>query len=450
MIKPPKITKNVEINEIIKDSSQIKINDISKAGYRLDNIWHLYDPKFLDTINETKWNDTIFLDKSYIGYSCWSNNLIINSNERPFFNTKYKVATEIIEKYFRYDNGFVRKFFDYQLIEKTKGDEKFNVKRFHLFKALFRNYGTERIINSIYDKLDGLIVQTNGGKHETKPMLASEIVSGLIRGSKYWKYDKLVELWSKLKPIFNKIFDTISNESLPLWLKCFSTAFEDQDPRRMTFYFNYFVELFEQVFADLAQNEKLNVKQTSSTLKQSCILSFLSSFAQFEWRIPKFWSKFLGLSLDCIEFCPKNVRETLSSCISNSILVDLEYPRDIYEITNFIAIEKNNGDDDNDTLKLYRLNLVKTEAASFEFLTKKIKSKIEKSIELFRLNDDDPGDDGQHQDHDREEIKRNNISEFMATINLLHAMLNSFFIHFTRSNQPFHSEIIKLVPLVVF
>jgi hypothetical protein len=55
--------------------------------------------------------------------------------------------------------------------------------------------------------------------------LAAELISGLIRGSKYWPLDDLKQMWAKLKVILDLVIENISTENIKLWLMCFSTSF---------------------------------------------------------------------------------------------------------------------------------------------------------------------------------------------------------------------------------
>jgi proteasome activator subunit 4 len=236
MVKFKKQIKSYSMNEVLslKEGKPSSI-EATNPGYRNNNKWLLYDPNFIDVNNSSSsednriWENAKFLDKSFWGYYGWSSEKIkIPSNERGNFNTQtngFSAAFKPVKSRFQYDGEFVRKFIKLSTIEESKGDEKFDKKKFYLFKSLFRNFGNTDIINNFYENLTALICDKQPETHESSHKLASEMLSGLIRGSKYWSLPELKKLWSKLKPILDLMFENISVENLDLWYTCFSTAY---------------------------------------------------------------------------------------------------------------------------------------------------------------------------------------------------------------------------------
>jgi len=246
MTKPEKSKKICETFQVIREETQNAINDasqiaINKAtpGYREDNKWHFYDPNFVQNIQnvddeqeERKWQNTRFLDKTYWGYYCWPSQLNVNVNKRESFHSEENLKNNpfgqairpLIDK-FKNDAQFIQKFIQLSTIEHSKGNEKFDKKKFYLFKSLFRNYGSFEIFNNLFDHLNALITDKKTETQECSHKLAAELLSGLIRGSKYWPLRQLKELWSKLKPILDLMVDNLSNENIGLWSSCFYNAF---------------------------------------------------------------------------------------------------------------------------------------------------------------------------------------------------------------------------------
>ena len=62
---------------------------------------------------------------------------------------------------------------------------------------------------------------------------ASEIIAGLIRGTKHWSWDMTVNLWSWMQPLLRKVVSKITVESFGNWGTCFATASESRDPQRI-------------------------------------------------------------------------------------------------------------------------------------------------------------------------------------------------------------------------
>ena len=222
-----------ETNDELNEESYIAIN-LKDPGYRRDNKWHLFDSKFLSDFydnsiiqDEKKWEDTCFLDKSYWGYYCWPAQIKINFNQRQNFKNnenEFNKVVEAIEQHFS-DPNFIEKFIQFATIEETKGSEKFDKKRFHLFKGLFRNFGKSEVINGLFERFSLLLKDSKENTRECSHKLAAEMIGGLIRGCKYWPLRELKHMWTKLKDTFDMLMENLSIETLEIWLDCFSTSF---------------------------------------------------------------------------------------------------------------------------------------------------------------------------------------------------------------------------------
>lgn len=239
-----------EVSPSLGESAEMAVNT-ARPGYRADNSWYLYDPSYINvhSINDSDcdtWEKSIFLDKSFWGYYCWPRTLKVNSNRRDVFSyvdidasstnlahtppstlNEYAEAVKPIREKFQYDNDFIKKFIKLATVESaTKGGpEKYDKKRFYLFKALFRNFGSLNIFNNVFDHMTILVSEKNEKIRESCHKLAAEILSGCIRGSKYWNLNVLKFLWSKMKPLLDLIMDHMYTETLSIWVDCFSNSF---------------------------------------------------------------------------------------------------------------------------------------------------------------------------------------------------------------------------------
>jgi proteasome activator subunit 4 len=158
--------------------------------------------------------------------------------------------------------------------------------------------------NLIDKHLRMLVCDTNKNTFEGSHKLASEICAALIRGSKYWPLSRLNELWCQLKTTFDLIVDNVTQETLLFWYSSFSTAMEDQDPRRMHFYIDYFKKLVEK---------KLNDDQNkTSSFQNAACLSLMHGIKQFEWRIPEVWFELNLLFESKMNHSYKVVREKIA------------------------------------------------------------------------------------------------------------------------------------------
>jgi hypothetical protein len=85
---------------------------------------------------------------------------------------------------------------------------------------------------------------------------------------------------------------------------------EDKDPRRCTFYLNYFKNLLVDIFSDLSKLKSDTSKQKSSFKLTNC-LQLIACMNQFEWRIPMFWSYLIEPLFESMDHSNKLVRELL-------------------------------------------------------------------------------------------------------------------------------------------
>jgi hypothetical protein len=230
MAKPKKQTEYLKVEDVLDSRESLN----SKPGYRKDNKWHLYDPLFIsnaenyEATDEQKWKSAKFLDKSYFGYYCWPNDKIkINVNSSEIFtqnrSPKNAPPLNLIIKKFQ-EKSFIEKFMKYNQLE-TETAAKFDKKNVYMFKSLFRCFGTDEAFHDIFINLCTLIDESDTQKIERAHKLAAELLNGLIKGSKYWEYKKLVALWSKLRPILDEIMENMTNETVHLWSQSFASIF---------------------------------------------------------------------------------------------------------------------------------------------------------------------------------------------------------------------------------
>ncbi len=108
--------------------------------------------------------------------------------------------------------------------------------------------------------------------------------------------------FEKLTVLYDLIIEHLAPETLSCWFNCFSTPVEDQDPRRMWFYINYFKNLIFRKFND----------QTTSSFQNSSCLNLLRPMNQFEWRIPNAWPDMYELFRDKMDHPYKVVRDKIT------------------------------------------------------------------------------------------------------------------------------------------
>jgi len=340
------------------------------------------------------------------------------------YESPFKSVIRPILKRFYKEPEFVDKFIRYATIEESKGSETFDKKRFHLFKALFRNFGTVGIFNGLFTHLERLVTDREQSTHESNHKLAAELVAGLIRGSKYWPLTDLKEMWAELKKILDIVVKNLSTVSLGMWIQCLSTSFEDQDPRRMTFYLNYFQELFLNTLMDL-KLVSMDSNSQKSSFEATSVLQLISAFSQFEWRIPTFWASLLPALQQNMSSANKLVRDILPTCLSLVTKTYQEAGIQLVGICNDGACEAEQQ--------------LSVDTSTFSRFVEYLEKRLDESYELFEVLGDKSSEER------RKEIQRGRINEFISSLNFVQTMISWLYAHLPGSLQAFNRRTFGLV-----
>lgn len=102
-------------------------------------------------------------------------------------------------------------------------------------------------------------------KLESSQRCAAEIISGIIRGSKHWEYEKIEKLWATLIPLLEKAITNISTETQTDWALCVTMGLESRDPNRHHWLLEYFLQV--STFSYKNKVYILNYKKNHETVK---------------------------------------------------------------------------------------------------------------------------------------------------------------------------------------
>ncbi|KFO18474.1 Proteasome activator complex subunit 4 [Fukomys damarensis] len=154
-----------------------------------------------------------------------------------------------------------------------KGKDKFNPRRFCLFKGLFRNFD-DAFLPVLKPHLERLVADS----HESTQRCVAEIIAGLIRGSKHWTFEK-----------------------------------ESRDPRKLHW-------LFELLLESPLSGE-------GGSFVDACRLYVLQGgLAQQEWRVPELLHRLLKYLEPKLTQVYKNVRERIGSVLTYIFMIDVSLP----------------------------------------------------------------------------------------------------------------------------
>ena len=171
---------------------------------RDDNKWLQYE-EAKEFKSQAELNECVFIDKTHWGYQTWPTELKVYVHQEDFYkNNRARdklgvVEAKILDSFC--NEQFIEKFISFFSMEVKKGEDKFRHKHFALFKGVFRNYGAV-ILNHWKTNITQLLSENVESKHR----LATEIIAGLIRGSKNWNYADLMDMWDFVLPLLKNIF----------------------------------------------------------------------------------------------------------------------------------------------------------------------------------------------------------------------------------------------------
>ena len=78
---------------------------------------------------------------------------------------------------------------------------------------------------------------------ECQQRCAAEIVFGMIKGSRFWSFEPVQQLWTGcLVPSFKTILATVTTETLQDWEICLSGATNKHDSNRLRWLFELLID----------------------------------------------------------------------------------------------------------------------------------------------------------------------------------------------------------------
>lgn len=190
---------------------------------RPDNEWLQYQE--CNVINsQTDLDNYVFVEKTHWGYQTWPTELKVYSHDRDFYKN-FRSSDKLEEAELKLLEAFskveyVQRFFNFFSMEIKKGEDKFRHSHYMLFKGLFRNYG-HVILTHMEEEITKLLSENVESKHR----LATEVVAGLIRGSKNWNYADLTSMWDYVIPLLKNVFaSNVMQETCRDWTMSMITA----------------------------------------------------------------------------------------------------------------------------------------------------------------------------------------------------------------------------------
>uniref|UniRef100_W5L008 Proteasome activator subunit 4b n=1 Tax=Astyanax mexicanus TaxID=7994 RepID=W5L008_ASTMX len=280
------------------------------AGDRPGNNWLQYHADTLPRTDQD-WDNYRFVEKTHWGYYCWPKKLMLYAplEEQPKDLTPEEMNESEKIIYEQFSNPtFINQLIEFLSLEDRKGKDKFNPRRFCLFKGLFRNY-SDAFLSVLKPHMERLA----GDSHESTQRCVAEIIAGLVRGSKHWSYKQVEALWEFLIPLMRTALSNITVETYTDWGTCVATACESRDPRKLSW-------LLEMLMECPLSGE-------GGSFVDACHLYVLQGgLAQQEWRVPELLHRLLMYLEPKLTQVYKNVRERIGSVLTYIFMLDVTLP----------------------------------------------------------------------------------------------------------------------------
>eukprot|EP00052_Salpingoeca_macrocollata_P022088 m.190830 g.190830 ORF g.190830 m.190830 type:complete len:1825 (+) comp21711_c1_seq2:66-5540(+) len=270
-------------------------------GHRPDNAFLCFksDPA-LRPITALAYNSAVFVDRNWSGWSGWSPQLRVHvpladlPENTPLHERDAAVLRVMAEP------GFLTLFMELNSQEKNEGHERFQDGRAEVFKGLFRNLKTP-FLELVKIEVEKLCAATDKA---AKQRLAAEVIGGMVRGVKHWRYEELQPLWEWLIPLLRTTLAAVTNECVEVWCDGLRMACYDKDPRRI------------YPLLDLLFEAPLQSSDSDTSFAQYRRLYFLSAaLEELSWRGAEPSIQLLQDLKPFLGHAYKLVRERIGHCI---------------------------------------------------------------------------------------------------------------------------------------
>ncbi|OAD04967.1 hypothetical protein MUCCIDRAFT_139775 [Mucor lusitanicus CBS 277.49] len=257
--------------------------------------------------------ESVLIDNMALGWYVWPSHYTgykVNTNDF-LFDT---VAAECQEAYDEFQKTFStsdywRKICAYlsEEINPKENLDRFEPNHASLFKSIFQTFG-DVPLTCAKEHIEKLCYPAD---QKNAQRAASEILAGLIRGTKHWSLAKMGQLWQWLTPLLGKVFSSITPDSLTYWESFVQYVTSRRDPRRIQPLIDLLLEAELDPTSDAAFNESrklLLVRQVGVSL---------------QWRFEPLIDRILPTYLNNIQHPYKQVREVIGVNINQ--LLQLEW-----------------------------------------------------------------------------------------------------------------------------
>ncbi|KAF8386338.1 hypothetical protein PRIPAC_75480 [Pristionchus pacificus] len=277
-------------------------------GIRKDNVCMQYDAARLPS-NASEWESFPFVGKMHWAFYCWPKELKTYAfvSEQSAINRSYEELSEI-ERFVvdtLKDPSYSARFRELYSIEEKKGEDKFNVVTFSFFLGLFRSYN-DLLLPTFVEHLEALVAKDEAGA--TK--LATEMLAGIVNGSKMWKFEKVEGMWRWLSPFLTRVLSNLKDNAQRNWGTAIAAICGSSESRMLQ-------PLIDLLF-------ELTLRPSENCFMTAARLFLLqSALCQFEWRCLQLWNRLAPYLIAQLAQPYTNIRDRVVSSLVTLTWFDL-------------------------------------------------------------------------------------------------------------------------------
>ncbi len=282
---------------------------IKHPGIRDDNAWMQYNSNLSDADLQEYWSKG-FTVKPELGFYTWSKSgkfTLRQVDDRILKDPGF--VSEAFLNFFQ-DPAKLEKFISLNCIEVKKGEDTFSMDKALLYCSLIEAFGP-----CMVEIFAPFALKFCASSEESEQRCASEMVFGMIKGSRFWSYEPCLGLWTKvLIPAFKTVLTNVNMDTLQDWEICLSGATNKHDANRLRWLFNLLIN----------EVKGSKMSQEGAFAQASCLRLLNKSIVQ-NWKLREIFNLSFDLLKPQTSHPYNKVRHQISSIMATVLSLDIRY-----------------------------------------------------------------------------------------------------------------------------
>jgi proteasome activator subunit 4 len=268
------------------------VRSINTQNISLSKYWNNWKP----IQNQSEWEKTDIIDKNYYGWNlCLPETLVPDYKKTPVDHSEDILHLALKKE-------FLQEIIDLYVIR----EDAFNEINAQMWKGFIQIWKMD-FFKMIQPMLNELLKQAGSAIREEIHYMttSSEIMAGIVRGIKHWKWDDQQIVAEYFKTALS-VLDTCSLNCIDEFSECIEFCVTDRDPRRIVWLRNILISKVETSLGRDSQQAKY--------------LKYLYSYVNgVYWRDPETCQGIMKLLKNYLDFPYEQVREVISLHLSTCL-----------------------------------------------------------------------------------------------------------------------------------